>query len=164
MTIQDLVAMATALLEAQAEVMRLDAALKDAKAKVTLLSETSVPCALQELELQSFTLESGKTIALKKEVYASVSAESMPACVEWLEAHEADGIVKREVSLRFGKDDGEMVRQLVEDLRQQGLVPDVTFAIHASTLKAFIKERLEQALPIDLELFHVRAVFVAKIS
>lgn len=163
MQLEEVVALSVTMLGAEQRVARLTEELKEAKAYLTLLTETTVPCALQELGLTSLTLDGGQVVALKPEVYASVSAERMPAVVTWLEAHQADDIVKREVSMRFSKEEGKQVQTLVAALRAKGLAPEVSYAIHAGTLKAFIKERLANALPIDLELFGARAVFIAKI-
>ena len=45
------------------------------------------------------------------------------------------------------------------DLETKGFHPESKTHIHASTLKAFVKERVENGKPIDLDLF---GAFVAK--
>ena len=45
------------------------------------------------------------------------------------------------------------------DLEKQGVHPESKTHIHAMTLKAFVKERVEKGLPIDLDMF---GAYVAK--
>jgi len=45
------------------------------------------------------------------------------------------------------------------DLEQKGFHPESKTHIHAMTLKAFVRERVEKGLPIDLDMF---GAYVAK--
>jgi hypothetical protein len=45
------------------------------------------------------------------------------------------------------------------DLENKGFHPESKTHIHAMTLKAFVRERVENGLPIDLDMF---GAFVAK--
>ena len=48
---------------------------------------------------------------------------------------------------------------LMVDLEHRGFHPESKTHIHSMTLKAFIRERVEKGLPIDLDLF---GAFVAR--
>ena len=49
-------------------------------------------------------------------------------------------------------------------LRELGLQPEVKQDVHAQTLKAWLREQLEQGAEVDLELFGARPVWVAKVK
>ena len=42
---------------------------------------------------------------------------------------------------------------MMYELEQKGFHPEQKTHIHAMTLKAFVKERVEKGLPIDIDLF-----------
>ena len=60
---------------------------------------------------------------------------------------------KNDVVVSFGKGQDNEAGHVVGLLREQGFDPDTKTHIHASTLKAFVKERVENGKPIDLDMF-----------
>ena len=50
---------------------------------------------------------------------------------------------------------------IIYDLEQHSMQPEKKTHIHQMTLKAFIRERVEKVLPIDLDLF---GAYVARIA
>ena len=164
MTLDDVIAIADELVLATALAETAEDALKCAKERVRYLSEEALPSAFQSLSLQSLTLKSGRAIELKQDVYASLSEERMPAAVAWLKQEKADGIVKTELTLRFGREERAVCETVVKSLVQQGYEPELKTSIHASTLKAFIRERLAAGLPVDFAILNARGVFCAKLT
>ncbi len=164
MTLNDVVAIADELVAATVMAEQAEAAFKAAKERVRYLAEEALPSAFQSMSLQSLTLTSGRTIDLKQEVYASLSEDRMPAAVGWLVSQHADGIVKTELALQFGRNQRGECQTLANELIKQGYEPTVKQSIHASTLKAFIRERLAAGEPVDFDVLNARVVFCAKLS
>jgi len=63
----------------------------------------------------------------------------------------------------FGRGEDNAAKNAVGILREQGFDPDVKTHIHPMTLKAFVKERVEDGKPIDLDLFGAYVVNAAEI-
>jgi len=70
-----------------------------------------------------------------------------------------DDIIKNDVILSFGRGEDDTAHNIMLDLEQKGFHPESKTHIHAMTLKAFVKERVEKGLPIDLDMF---GAYVAK--
>jgi hypothetical protein len=157
--------LAVALLNAQDNVEKMEGFLKEAKERVRLLQEESIPAAMQELELKKFTLQSGEEVTVKKDVYASISAANKDAAFAWLNENGFGGMIKTDISVQFGRDSAGEVEATLAMLKGEGLEPEVSVAVNAKTLKAFLREQLEKGerdLPLDL--FSARPVDIAQIK
>ena len=70
-----------------------------------------------------------------------------------------DDIIKNDVILSFSRGEDNVAGSLMGELEQRGFHPESKTHIHSMTLKAFVKERVEKGLAIDLDLF---GAFVAR--
>lgn len=164
MQVEDMVALAAALREADAAVEEADLLLKAAKEHARLLREETIPSAMQELGLESLTLEGGAKLTIKQDVYAQLTEENKPAAFEWLEVNGFGGLVKCEVVVGFGRGDLEEAQELYQELSERRLTTALTQSVHIQTLKAFLREQLASATNIPLDLFNARPVWLAKIT
>lgn len=163
-TMNDLSALANALVEADEDVERAERSLKDKKEAARRLREEALPAAMQEVGMSKVTLDSGRVISVAQEVYASIPAANKPAAYAWLEEHNFGGLIKTEVAVAFGRGETEKAIGLQDALREQGLEADLERSIHAQTLKAFIKEQLAAGNELPLDLFGAMPVWVAKVK
>lgn len=164
MTVDDISRLAKALVDADEEVDKREQALKDAKESARVLREETIPSAMQELELTEVVLSTGQSLKVQQEVYASIPANNKMAAYEWLDDNGFGGLIKIEVDAQFGKGEQEAAKALLEELRNRGLQVTADQSVHASTLKAFLKEQITKGNPVPLDLFGARPVWVAKIS
>lgn len=164
-TLGDLGRLAAALVEAEREADDVERRLKAIKEHARVLREESVPMAMLELELTSIVLASGEKLTIKQDVYAALSKEREGEAFKWLEEHGFGGLIKSAVAVPFSREDFEKAVALAERLSEDGFEPQMQQAVHAQTLKAFLREQLEKGLPdLPLDLFGARPVWVAKIS
>ena len=99
--------------------------------------------------LTELVLTEGRKILLKPQVFASISKARMPHVVEWLKERNMDGIVKRHAvvsEVQLGALDMYQIPYQREE------------SIHSSTLKAFVRERLDADPDFPRELFGVSVV------
>jgi hypothetical protein len=73
----------------------------------------------------------------------------------WLRNHEFDDLIKNTVSVNFGRNEDENARTFLNLVEKQGYSAAQKTDVHPSTLKAFVKERIEQGDEIPMELFGV---------
>ena len=65
----------------------------------------------------------------------------------------ANDIIKNDITVSFGKGEDNLAGDAVGVLRERGFDPKTKTHVHPSTLKAFVKERITDGKPIDLDLF-----------
>lgn len=163
-TLDEVSALARALIDAECEVSKVEQKLKDAKEHARVLREETIPSVMQELGLESLTLDTGQKLKVAQDVYASIPTENKTRAYDWLGENGFGGLIKVNVEVQFSKGEQEKAIELYKKLAEE--MPNVTCeqSVHAMTLKAFLKEQLAQGSNIPLDLFGARPVFVAKIS
>lgn len=123
-----------------------------------------IPTIMDELGMDSFKLKDGSEISVKNVVYASISDEHKPEAFQWLEDHNFDGIIKTKVLSSFGKDEIDDAKEALTMLQEAGYEATMDRSIHAQTLKAFVRERLEAGDKIPITTFGVFEYKLAKIT
>lgn len=163
-TLDELSALAHELVSAEREVEHAEKELKDSKERARFLREESLPAAMQELGLESVTINTGEKVSIKQDVYLAIPVERREDAYGWLESNGFGGLIKMEVSVGFGKGELTKANELVDDLRDKGLAAECSRSVHAQTLKAWANEQLRAGKNIPLDMFGARPVWVAKVK
>lgn len=119
------------------------------------LTEQTIPEAMAEAGVKSFSMGDGSSITIKPFYGASIPKPRQAEAYQWLRAHGFDDIIKNTVSVRFGRNEDELCSRLLTLLGEQGYPAEQTEKIEPQTLKAWVKERIEKGEPVDTELFGV---------
>jgi hypothetical protein len=127
--------------------------LEELKDLLKQVSEVDLPTAMFEAGVSSFTLENGMKVSTKEDVFASIPKGKEDEAFRWLTDNGFGGIIKHVVSASFAKEEDEIAQELISKARAMGLNPEDKRSVHASTLKAFVKEQLSQGNNIPLETF-----------
>ena len=127
----------------QDKVERLDRELKDEKQASTMA----------DLGLSKFSLDDGSTVEVKPTYGASILVKDRPAAYEWLRENGFDDIIKNVISCQFGRGEDDQASAFHAFASQQGYPADQNESIHSSTLKAFVKERIETGEDFPHTLF-----------
>jgi len=163
-TVDELSSLAGALIDADLEVDKAEEKLKEAKEYARTIREETIPAAMQEMGVESITLNTGQKLSVKQEVYAQIPSAQKAQAYKWLDDNGFGGIIKISVKVDYGKGEQEDAVALMEELQARGLNADGDQAVNAMTLKAFLKEQISKGTDIPLELFGARPVWQAKIS
>jgi len=142
----------------------LEEELKRNKELLRIVEETELPEAMQAANLQEIKLTNGAKVTISPFYKGYISEKNRAAAHEWLLNNKHGGIIKHEVSLRFGKDEGEKAQDAVQSLKQKGLDPAVKESVHPQTLNAFVKELLTSGKDLPAELFGVYVGSRAKLK
>ena len=124
--------------------------LKDQYRKIT---EETIPEALAELGMTSFKMEDGSSIDIKPFYSASITEARRAEAFQWLRDNGFDDIIKNTVSVRFGRGEDELCNRLLGLLGQQGFPAEQAEKVEPSTLKAWVRERVERGDQFPMELF-----------
>ena len=95
----------------------------------------------------------GLTVERKMMVHASIPQDRKEEAFAWLRDKGLDDIIKNDVTCSFGKGEDNMAGDVVGMLKERGFDPKTKTHVHPSTLKAFVKERVTDGKPIDLDMF-----------
>lgn len=144
---------ARAIRDKQDIISDLEDQLKAEKKSLLKLSDEDLPAILDELGLQSFKLDDGAEVTVKSTYGASIRVDDREAAYEWLREHQHDDIIKNTVSVSFGRGEDNQAAALRETLEAQRYTPVQKTEIHPSTLRAFIKERVETGEEFPMHLF-----------
>ena len=132
--------------------------LKSLKLQKHLMSTEQIPTMMDEMGVQRLDVEN-LSVSLKPLINASIPPTRRDEAYQWLRENDLDDIIKNDVIMSFGKGEDNMAGDIMYELEQRGMHPEKKTHIHSMTLKAFIRERVEKGLPIDLDLF---GAFVAR--
>ena len=132
--------------------------LKSLKLQKHLMSTEQIPTMMDEMGVQRLDVEN-LSVRLKPLINSSIPPTRRDEAYQWLRENDLDDIIKNDVIMSFGKVEDNMAGDIMYELEQRGMHPEKKTHIHSMTLKAFIRERVEKGLPIDLDLF---GAFVAR--
>lgn len=139
----------------QKEIEDLERVFKERKEQYRKLTEESIPEALASLGMKSFKMEDGSSIDVKPFYSASISDARRAEAYEWLREHGFDDIIKNTVSVRFGRGEDELCSNLLNLLGEKGYPAAQAEKIEPMTLKAWVREQVEQGKEFPSELFGV---------
>ena len=160
--IQRAVELGNLMLKAEAEVVRLEAELSEAKERYRKIEQGDLPDLMAELGLPMFKLADGSVFELVEDVQCGISEERRPAAHRWIREHGFAGLIKTEIKATFAPDELDRADALESEMREDGLTPERKEAIHAARLKSFVKERLAAGDEIPFDLFGIHPFNKAK--
>lgn len=142
-------------LDAEAEVARLEEELRKAQEKVKDISEHRLPTLMEEAKMESFVTSDGLKITLREIIRASIPEAGSEKAFDWLEDNGQGAMIKRQFVIEFGKSEDKWADKFERDLkaRKRQLNVKRKKSVHSSTLSAFIREQLEEGVPIDMRMF-----------
>jgi hypothetical protein len=140
--------------------------LKDRKKRLAGLIEDDIPALMSEVGagVESITLTNGFAVSIKDDVYASIPAARKDEAMTWLEEKGFGGLIKTEVTVSFGREKVKEAKEFTEKAVEEGLEAAFARDVHSQTLRAFLREQIEAAAEVPMDLFGARAVRLAKIS
>ena len=134
------------------EVEEAETLLKTLKSERQKLSTQMIPDLMDEMGVERVDVD-GLTVTKKQIVAASIPVDKRELAFDWLRERGLDDIIKNDVVCSFGRGQDNLAKDAFWTLKDKGLEPSTKTHIHPMTLKAFVKDRVEQGQEIDLDLF-----------
>ena len=156
--------LAQQLLVVQKDIEEKKLELKELENQFRQISESSLPEALQSANLSEIVLSDGTKLSVAPFYKGHISEKNRPAALDWLMQNGHGGLIKNEISLKFGRDEDERAQDTIASLQQRGLSPSVKQGVHAQTLNAFVKEQLTNGKDLPSEIFGIYVGSRAKIE
>lgn len=133
-TLVTLLSLAKTLNDKLEERERLEKELATNSEDIKQLREKLIPDLMQSIGLTEFKMVDGRVLSISPVYYASVPKARSEAAFEWLRSKNMGGIIKEAIEVSIDHKDS---------LVKQNIPFAVHGGIHPSTLRAFVKERIE---------------------
>lgn len=151
-------------LTAEREVKEAEEALKAAQDRLRNITETQLPLLMDEAKQKTLTTLDGYQVTRGEVIRASISQENMPKAAEWLQANGQGAIIKREISLKFGKGEEDKAAEAVGALREHHFAPVDKMSVHPQTLGSVVRELLEAGKEIPMDVLGVYVQPLVKVK
>lgn len=148
---------------AAARVADLEAQLNAAREELRDIAERQVPELMDQIGIDEFKTTTGLKIKIEETIRASIPKAKAHLAFAWLKEHGHAAMIKRVVSVSFGKGEDEKAEELRQRLAEEFEVEDAA-SVHHSTLTAWVREKLREGEEVPLDLFGVHRQRVAKIE
>lgn len=146
-------------------VEQLEADLAQAKKLLHEIRTKNVPDIMAEIQSDHFNF-GGYEVKVEDFVSGSLpkDPEKKQKAIDLLSEYGADGLLKTELSLEFGKSQHNEAINLYHELQEQGYGAFINSTVHPMTLMSWAKQRLRDGEEIDLEALGLYAGKVAKLK
>jgi hypothetical protein len=145
--------MARAIRDQEESVAQLEQKLKEEKRALLKMTDEDLPTMLAEIGLTSMKLDDGSEISVKPTYGANILVDNRPAAYDWLREKGYDDIIKNTVACTFGRGEDDKASAFKAFAEKEGYFAEQDTGIHHSTLRAFVKERVENGDDFPMELF-----------
>jgi hypothetical protein len=151
-------------LDIQKEVSALEDQLKKKKEQELKLSEQDIPNLMQKAGAASIKLTDGTAVEIKPYYGARIPASRTEEAFDWLRENNFADLIKNNVTLTFGRNEDNMAKSLVDDLRNKGHNVKQAEKVEPMTLKAFVREQIEKGKDVPADLFGVYVATRTKLT
>ncbi|WP_321471055.1 hypothetical protein [uncultured Paludibaculum sp.] len=154
-------------------VKRTEGVLELRKAQLARVAERELPDAIAATGLSEFRLEDGSRVTVVDEYYANIpSADSEDAkllvrrqqCFTWMRDNNHADLIKQQLRLTFSRGEDDAAKRVMNGLDKAGIPYTNAEGIHASTLKAFVREQMEAGTGFPADTFGVCKKRIAKVT
>ena len=161
---QDIAELCNKLLDVQKEVTTLEDKLKKKKEEELKLSEQDIPNLMQKAGVAALKLTDGSSVEIKPYYGARIPTSRTDEAFDWLRENNYGDLIKNNVTLTFGRNEDNVAKTLVDELRQKGHNVKQAEKVEPMTIKAFVREQIEKGKNVPADLFGVYVATRTKIT
>jgi len=151
------------LLETQKQIAKIDEQLKKFKEIETTLSEQTIPNLMQKAGVSLIKLKDGSSVEVKPFYAARIPSSKVEEAFGWLRQNGHGDLIKNNVMVTFQRKQDNEAKSLVADLREKGHNVKQAEKVEPMTLKAFVKEQIQDGKNVPADLFGVYVANKTKI-
>ena len=135
------------------EIRNAEEGVKKLKEQARIISELEIPSMMKEMNITKLKLSDGESVEVGKFYSASIPAEKQDEAFTWLRNNGLGDVIKNDITVTFGRGEDNKAAQYAVLARGQGFEPVQKIGVHAQTLKALVRERIEAGLDVPSDLF-----------
>ena len=107
------------------------------------------------MALSSLKLADGSAVDVKPYYSANISIKNRESAYSWLRQNGLGDIIKNEISVSFGRGEDNKAAEYANLAKGQGFQPTQKLKVEPMTLKALVRERIENNLEMPMDIFNV---------
>ena len=146
------------------EISNAEKSVSKLKEQAKQLSQFEIPAMMEEMHITKLKLKDGESVEIKKIYGASIPQEHQEAAFTWLRDNDLGDIIKNDITVTFGRGEDNKASVYADLAKGQGYEPVQKIGVHAQTLKAVVRERLEAGREMPSDLFKTYAGNSTKIT
>ena len=135
------------------EIRNAEEGVKKLKEQARIISELEIPSMMKEMNITKLKLSDGESVEVGKFYSASIPAEKQDEAFTWLRNNGLGDVIKNDITVTFGRGEDNKAAEYAVLARGQGFEPIQKIGVHAQTLKALVRERIEAGLDVPSDLF-----------
>jgi hypothetical protein len=139
------------LVDLDYEISELTSKLSIKQAEARVLSEKTIPDMMDGVGIKMLKLANDKKLEVVPVVAGAISRGKPEEAFKWLREHDFGDLIKRNVSIEFGRGEDEKASELKKRIEELGFTPKDKSDVHHMTLTAWAKEQLAKGTAIPLE-------------
>jgi hypothetical protein len=144
-----------ALVEIRGYIDDAEATLKDLKAKEQKLSTEIIPSKMDEIGFTSVTMPDGHKVGYAPFYSGKIKPETEPEAFDWIEENGHGGVIKGELVIPYRRPQRDKASELQKAIKDNGWECTVKLGVHHSTLRALIREVVEDGSTFPPDLFDI---------
>lgn len=152
------------LRDAEEDIKAAEAMLKAAQERRRNIAETILPALMDEAQQKRLTTLDGWEVSRSEVVRASIPPHYLADAIQWLTENGQGAIVKRDISLKYGKGEEKQADDAVRLLTQNKHFPTDKMSVHPQTLGAVVREMMAEGKELPMELLGIYVQPVVKIT
>ena len=129
--------------------------LKDKEKERERISGEVIPTLLSEMGLSSLKLADGSAVDVKPYYSANISIKNREAAYSWLRSNGLGDIIKNDIVVSFGRNEDNKAAEYANLAKGQGYQPTQKLKVEPMTLKALVRERIENNKDMPMDIFNV---------
>jgi hypothetical protein len=137
------------------EMTALEDRLKNTKRDLDILSGDVIPTMMTEMGLTQLKLMDGSSVDIKPYYAANISLKNREAAYNWLRSNGLGDIIKNEITVSFGRNEDNKAAEYANLAKGQGYQPTQKLKVEPMTLKALVRERIENGKDMPTDIFNV---------
>ena len=153
--IKSLASQVKSLKELEDEIKADEESLKNKKKEIERISGEVIPTMLSEMGLSSLKLADGSAVDVKPYYAASISIANREAAYSWLRSNGLGDIIKNDITVSFGRNEDNKAAEYANLAKGQGYQPTQKLKVEPMTLKAMVRERIENNKDMPMDIFNV---------
>ena len=160
----DLSSQVVKLKKLEDELAEVETHVKELKKQIDMVGGEVIPTMMQEMNISTMKLADGSAVEVKPVYGASIPIAKKEEAFKWLRDNDLGDLIKNEVTVSFGRNEDNKASNYANLAQGQGYQPVQKLKVEPMTLKALVRERIENGLDMPSELFNVFAGSRTKIT
>jgi hypothetical protein len=163
-TVSRIVKLARAQLTLEDELAQQKRKMEEVEEHLAELKFIRLPLAMKEAGVSELKLSDGSQVTIVSDIKTSIPAKHRDAAFDWLRKNGHGSIIKNDVVVSFGRGEEEEAAMFIETVAADEHTYKHKEDVHWQTLKAFVKEQLENGVDVPADLFGLFEYNVSKVK